>query len=221
MENSDFKKFCEIWKSSQEIQVGGKVISENAMNMIFETLREYPLNAISQAIRIHCKKTKYAPAPNDIIEIINDHTGIPQVGPEEAWSIARASMDESVTSVLTQAIAEARSVAQPIFESGDSIGARMAFKETYARIIKNNPCQSWFISPGTDKTTSLPVIEKAIHLGRLPRSIASKFLPNPNDSGPIGKLLTGKTVDLSNNENLKRKWSEIKKTLKSENSEND
>ena len=213
MDKSDYAEFRDLWNSAHEVQANGKVFGKNAMAMVFESLSEYPINMVSHAILLHCKKNKYAPTPADIIEIINEHSGVPQVGPEEAWSIARASMDESVTSVLTQAIAEARSVAQPIFESGDSIGARMAFKETYSRVIKNNPYQSWFISPGTDKTTSLPVIERAIQLGRLPAGIASKFLPNPNDSGPIGKLLTGKSVDLGKNETFRENWLEIKKTL--------
>ena len=221
MDKSDYAEFRDLWNSAHEVQASGKVFGKNAMAMIFESLAEYPLNMVSHAILLHCKKNKYAPTPADIIEIIKDHSGIPQVGPEEAWAIARASMDERMTTVVTEAIVEARSVSQPIFESGDSIGARIAFKETYLRIVKANPCQSWFISPGTDKTTTLPVINNAIRLGRLPVETASKFLPNPNESGPIGKLLTGQSIESKDNETLKQKWAEIKNSLKSKNPEHE
>jgi hypothetical protein len=139
MQSSDYKQFAGIWADAHEIMAGGKVFSKRAMDMIFETLEDYSLDMVEQAIKIHTKKGRFAPSPADIVEIISERTGAKHIGCEEAWAIAEKSFDEYETVVWTQPIAEARAIASSLYFDGDKVAARMAFKDAYNRIIKTAP----------------------------------------------------------------------------------
>ncbi|MFS7082118.1 hypothetical protein ABMZ19_25175, partial [Escherichia coli] len=73
-------------------------------------------------------------------------------GPEEAWSIAVRACDEAETVVMNDEIALAWGAAKPIFDLGDEVGARMAFKEVYERQVAaaTGPAK-WWPSLGTDQ----------------------------------------------------------------------
>ena len=62
-----------------------------------------------------------------------------------------ASLDESETVVWTDQVAEAAAVARPILEAGDDVGARMAFRDAYERIVRERVDEPrWFPSLGSD-----------------------------------------------------------------------
>ena len=55
----------------------------------------------------------------------------------EAWGVVMASADESDTVIWTDQIAEAAGIARPILDAGDEVGARMAFRDAYERIVRD------------------------------------------------------------------------------------
>jgi len=179
MDKQDYKRFAEQWFIAHEIMAGGKVFSNQAMGKIFEILNQYQLDSVLGAIDWHLNNGKFAPTPNDIKEIITEHSGTKHVGAEEAWSIALQSFDEINTVVITKQILEAKAIVQDIYDSGDVIGARMAFKEAYNRIIKIAGDVKWFVSQGDDKSQAQYVVAQAINMGRLLPGTDEKYRIEP------------------------------------------
>lgn len=71
MTPSDYPAFVEAW--SQVAEVYGKAPSDGAMNLIFNSLRRYDLNAIKQALTAHVNDTQHGdflPKPADIVRHI-------------------------------------------------------------------------------------------------------------------------------------------------------
>lgn len=214
MQSSDYKQFAGIWADAHEIMTGGKVFSKRAMDMIFETLEDYSLNMVEQAIKLYSKKSKFAPTPSDIIDILE--AGNKRLTADEAWSMM--PHDEFETVVWTREMAEAYGIVSGILAEGDKIAARMSFKSAYDRlcseaVIMQRPVV-WSVCVGFDKSRIEPALQKAVAAGRISQDRANKFLPAPMDAGPIAGLLTGKVTELPNNDaNLKAKWGELKQAM--------
>ena len=108
----------------------------------------------------------------------------------EAWALVLSSHDEAETVVWTEQIAEAARIAQPILDSGDKVGARMAFRDAYDRILRERPEKPrWFASLGSDPGRRTAAIDRAVRAGLLTQSHAVGLLPAPKDPGPIGAAL--------------------------------
>jgi hypothetical protein len=126
-----------------------------------------------------------------IIERLQSADGIP--GGDEAWALM--SRPESDTIVITRQMAEAMQIARPLLADGDKIGARMAFKDAYTRIVANAREQrieaEWFVSLGFDTEGRAQPIADAIRSGKLSLTHSLKLL------SPAGKAevleLTGNT----------------------------
>lgn len=177
MNQNDYTVFAEAWANAHEVMPGGKTLSIGAMQLVIDALKEYPLTHLLGAIKKHLKSARFAPVPADIIEIIATHTGAKHIGAEEAWGLALESFDEFSTVVWTPEIAEARGIAADIYHSGDKIGARMAFKEAYNRIIATTSKRpKWLINAGFDPEHRAVAIQQAIAVGRLPNGSGSEYL---------------------------------------------
>jgi hypothetical protein len=131
--------------------------------------------------------------------------------------------DESDTAVWSEEMAGAYAVASPLLEAGDAIGARMAFKETYDRLVREAREQrkpaAWTISLGWDTDKRTTAIRNAISAGRYLESKAQHLLPPPSDVGPIGALLEGRQLALphdlpeSDKEFARRKFAELRQQI--------
>lgn len=139
----------------------------------------------------------------------------------EAWGIALAGFDESATVVLNEEIAEAMGAARPIISMGDEVGARMAFRDAYERIVRQsrqNGIQKpkWFPSLGHDVSGRAPVIETAVQRGLLKHENVAGLLPAPiTDQGHvIAGLLTGNVVEMPSDPKFRERIAELKNALK-------
>jgi hypothetical protein len=212
MIDSDYQTFSEAWTDAHEIMPGGKVLSPGAMTMCFDAISRYPIDVVLLAIKRHVATGKFAPIPKDIIDILE--AGNNHVGADEAWAIVIESMDERTTVVMTQEMQEARAIAWSVWESGDEVGARMAFRDAYNRIIKTAPVPRWSVSLGFDVEGRVAAIGKAVELGRLTQEEAKRYLPAPREGGLIAGLLTGKVVDMPNNDSeLRGRWESLKQAM--------
>lgn len=212
MNQCDYKTFIDAWTNVQEVMPAGKQLSAGAMRLIVESLKQYPLEDLLAAMERHLKTSKFAPAPKDIIDLLEINNA--HVGADEAWSIVIESMDERSTVVMTQEMREARAIAWPLWESGDEIGARMAFRDAYNRIIKTAPEPRWTVSLGFDVEGRESGIRKAVELGRLSHDEANRYLPSSREGGPIAGLLTGNIVEMpEKNTGLRNRWGELKQAL--------
>lgn len=205
MNSQEFEIFANAWADAHEVMSAGKVLSERAMVSVFDDLAEYPLESVLSAISYHRKTARFAPVPADVIAILD--AGNKRPSPDEAW--AMMPNDESETVVWTTEMAEAYSIVSGLIADGDNIAARMAFRSAYERLCNEaalirRPVE-WKVCLGFDKEKIKPVLRQAVMSGRISREKAIAFLPHPTDSGPIGKLLTGKKLSPSDErEDLKR-----------------
>jgi hypothetical protein len=91
---------------------------------------------------------------------------------------------EADTVVWTEEMSTAFGVALPLLQQGDAVAARMAFKETYAKLTTlareaGTPVR-WTPTLGHDKAGRAGPIEDAVAKGRLTSAQASVLLPSPN-----------------------------------------
>ncbi|SAJ96602.1 hypothetical protein UA18_03458 [Burkholderia multivorans] len=153
--------------------------SPQVLRLFFDRLAPYPLPMVLTAIGRHIDTSEFAPTPASILKHLPKMSdGRPEA--DEAWAIAIRSADERETVVWTQEIAEAWAIAAPVFD-GDEIGARMAFKAAYARIVDRNRganlAPQWVVSQGFDAQRRIEVVEQAVRAGRLQLSHAQAVVP--------------------------------------------
>lgn len=174
MTHNDYEKFKSAWVNANAISANSKQLNDSLISYAFEILYEYPIEKILGALFIHAKKQKFAPSPADVVDILSAQ--LPRhLGPEEAWAIALRSFDEALPVVLTQQILEAKALVQDIWDSGDAIATRMAFRETYNRILLTASDPKWFLTQGDDKSLTADVVQKAVDMGRLPPGSAEQY----------------------------------------------
>lgn len=126
-----------------------------------------------------------------VIDAIDALAGRP--GANEAWAVALSALDERNTVVWTGEMAQAWAVALPIAQEGDLIGARMAFKDAYERLVRNarelRLLPEVTVSEGWDNAGRAVAVEKAVALGYMTPDAATAYLPAPVTPGYSPVLL--------------------------------
>ena len=188
MHNQDFNEFSDLLDSAYDlIGVGAnKTISSGAKAMFFKAMGGYTIEQFRFALTAHCmdkQRGRFTPKPADIIEQLDglgggDH----RPGADEAWAIALTSRDEAETVIWTEEMAEAFALCSPVLQMGDEVGARMAFKDAYSRLVSSarhagKPAK-WSASLGWDSAKREAVIQKAQTAGLLPAPVVHALLPN-------------------------------------------
>ena len=164
--------------------------------------KNYTWEQVVAGIQAHTEDAaegKFAPKPAHVIAQIEKYTpAIGHVTSDEAWAIALESYDESATVCVTPEILQARSAAQPIMDEGDKIGARMAFRSAYERIMANpavaHSRPQWNLSLGWDEAGRAPALERAKQLGRLGNLGNHGVLPPPDEEDAT-PLLSGSRAE--------------------------
>jgi hypothetical protein len=172
-------------------ELTGTTLSPAAVMVMAQDLMGYPEAAVMDALTRCRRELTGRLTLAGILERISD--GRP--GSEEAWAIALASADEAETVVWTEEIAQAYAVASPILEARDKVGARMAFREAYERIVRDAKAAGiqcvWVPSFGADPQRRALAIQAAIDAGRLSLDKARAYLPAPESGGLVAALITG------------------------------
>lgn len=155
----------------------GTSFSEEGAKVFAADLEGFDENKVLEALR-RCRQEVHGRlALSDVFQRID----FGHVGPEEAWALCPRS--EADTVVWTEEICQAYfTAAFPLLEAGDKVAARMAFVETYKRLINEARLRRraalWFPSLGHDKGGREEVINRARDLGRLPKPEAIPLLEN-------------------------------------------
>lgn len=183
----DTKEFFELLDDAWTVNPNWKQLSPKGKALFFKALEPYSLEVVRMALTAHIRDPKrgtFQPVPADIvaqIEGISGGAGRP--GVEEAWAIAVLATDEAATVVWTEEMRDAFGICQSLLERGDGVGARMAFKDAYLRLVveagrANRPVK-WEVTLGHDAARRVDVIRKAEAMGRIPSEQVSLFLPPP------------------------------------------
>lgn len=122
----------------------------------------------------------------DVVSRIDD--GRP--GAEQAW--AMIPQDEETSVVWSEEMAAAFGIAAPLLQMGDKIGARMAFKESYAKMVSDARDQKqppkWTPSFGQDVIGRQGAVIEAVRLNRLTLDHGLSLLPHEAQQGLLLSL---------------------------------
>ncbi|MBA3774661.1 MAG: hypothetical protein H0X13_19855 [Ramlibacter sp.] len=153
----------------------GRTFSEGAARVFVDDLSRYPEAAVIGALGRCRREVKGVLTVSDVVSRLED--GRP--GVEEAWGLLPIS--ESQTCVWTDEMSAAFGSALPLIERRDMVGARMAFKEAYAKALAkardSGKPPNWWASIGTDRAARKSVLEAAVNDGRLTLDYARQHVP--------------------------------------------
>jgi hypothetical protein len=177
--DSEKERFLKMMQAT--LAIYDKTATPETVALWWALLAAYEFDDVKQAFAryLKCAEGRFAPKPASIIEIIDAMRPDGRPGADEAW--AMIPMDEYTSAVMTQEMADALHIAQPLIDAGDKIAARMAFKEAYARIVdankRNGIAPSWFPSLGHDNEGREAALADAVRLGIIKPNHAIALLP--------------------------------------------
>ncbi len=191
MNNDDKKGFAQLLADVMDGY--GKPLPDVAT--WFKRLAPFtPANIEAAFASYIAERPDFAPVPNSIVARCRLMDGRPD--DNEAWALSLASMDERETVVWTAEMATAFGICQGVLSGGDEVGARMAFKDAYNRMVAAARAQNlpaiWSVSSGWDGQLRAAALAKAVGTGLLGAPQAALLLPNgvvgtePSDFRPEG-----------------------------------
>ena len=181
MDDSNRAEFAALLKQTAEYYE--RKLTPAVVGMYWAGLRDVSMSVFRAALNAHMNDSQggqFMPKMADIRKAIESaavNDGRP--GPEEAW--AMVPRDEAWTVVWTEEVAEAWGVAQPLLRERDPVAARMAFKESYVRIVQRaraegNPVR-WIASLGFDPNERAAVLAREVESGRLSLDYVARIAP--------------------------------------------
>lgn len=194
MREQDRKRFARA--VSTALGLYGKEVDQQTLKAWWNILARYGIEDVERGFEAFLRDSKagrYAPTPAAIIGAMEADDGRP--GAEQAWTLAVASFDEAATVCLSEEIFSARNLAGPLYEAGDRIGARMAFKQYYEDEVRtaraNRRPAKWTMSLGTDKRLRTEAVKRAKAAGLIGAERARELLPNPSEATGAGADVAG------------------------------
>lgn len=173
----------------------GHELSPTAAALMVRDLSVYPMDVLGRALaRVRTEHTGKL-TPKAIIDRIDEVAGRPTAN--EAWAMAMSAQDERNTVVWTQEASDAWAIAKPIADSGDMVGARMAFIAAYDRLVRTAREERRMpvvtVSLGWDEQLRAVALEKAVKAGYLSDEAALEYAPQQSALTWVDsvKLLTG------------------------------
>lgn len=154
----------------------------------WDILAPYPLPVVAAAMALYRdEEDRFEPKPAAIAKRCKLMDGRPS--DDEAWAIALLSREESDTVVWTSETAEAFAICAPVLNTGDEVGARMAFKDAYNRLVtaarlSSKPAK-WNVSLGWDMGKREVAVTAAVNAGLLPAPSARALLPNYSGAAAV------------------------------------
>ena len=146
--------------------------------LFFRAVQRFEFAEVEAAFAAHINdpaRGKFVPVPADIIAQIHGMVACDgRPDPEEAWALSLRAADQGATVVWTSEMAEAFGICRTVLEAGDEVGARMAFKSAYSRLIEEarqiRKPTKWAASLGHNKDEQYQTMLPHVQRGRLPRS---------------------------------------------------
>lgn len=165
----------------------GQSVPDEATREMAKELSGYPENDVLLSLkrcRAELKVIRFA----DILDRLpGQHPGV-----EQAWSqITKVMNNEQVSICWTNEMREAYGSAAPLAD--DLVAARMAFKETYTRMVSearaNRVLPSWSVSLGYDKGLRDECVREAMQKNLISQVYAAKLLAHDPPRDEAMKLL--------------------------------
>jgi hypothetical protein len=220
MNDTDKAVFTQILAGTLECY--GRAVTPSAIGMWWAALVRYDMREVRLAFTRYVQdpeQGRYPPTPSGILAQMTG-AGL-WIGADEAWALCLESFDEAATVCLTDVILEARSAAWPVWATGDTIGARVAFRAAYERIVQTRRMEGragrWQLSVGWDADRREQAARAAVAAGRLSHEAIAGYLPGPEitpEGRAIAGLLTGSAeVPEEVGETTRRRLAELRASL--------
>ena len=152
-----------------------KKMPKEAIVLFLADLSSYSESQLLDSLKRCRSELKFFPSIAEIKERIDD--GRPS--PNEAWS--KIIQDEKASFCWTEEMAEAYASASPLLHEADAVAARMAFLETYKKLIlkarSNNIPVKWNLSLGYNRELREDAVIEAIKLKAISYEQGQSFLP--------------------------------------------
>lgn len=185
MIEADFAPFARMLDTVYALH--GKSLNAEAKALFFRAMSQFPLPMVRAALDGHVRdpeRGQFPPKPADLMaQIVGKAQSDGRPGADEAWAISLTSRDEAKTVVWTQEMAEAFEVCRPVLEEGDEVGARMAFKDAYNRLVtearRDGRPIAWNASLGWDLDSRQEALHLAVTRNQLPAPAVAALLPPP------------------------------------------
>jgi hypothetical protein len=172
-------------------ELTGTELSAAALRVMDDDLKGYPEVNVLRALERCRKELTGRLTLSAIIDRLNEDDGRPTG--DEAWSLAIGATDEAETVVWSDEMQQAFAIARPVLDCGDKVGARMAFRDAYERIVRQNREVSrkpvWSASLGWDKGRRIEALAKAERIGLLPSTTVAALMPPSADVLPLSGLV--------------------------------
>jgi len=172
-------------------ELTGTELSEAALRVMAGDLDAYPEAAVLRALDRCRRELKTRLTLAAVLERIEGQDGRP--GADEAWAIAIGALDEADTVVWTDEIAQAFDVARPILEARDKVGARVAFRDAYERMVREareaGQQGRWVASIGHDASRRGAALTQAVQRGRIAGESVAHLLAAPQGDGAVTAAL--------------------------------
>lgn len=170
-------------------ELTGASLSPAAQAMMVKDLSCYPEAQTLKAFDRFRREAKGRLTLAGIISLIEEEDGRPSA--DEAWAMCPRNEEDST--FWNDEIQAAMGIARPVLDSGDKIGARMAFRDAYERLVREARSQNrnpnWSLSLGWDKAGRVESVAKAVAAGLLTQDQALPLLPAP--ASPLVSLIEG------------------------------
>jgi hypothetical protein len=169
MRESDAGPFVALLRDVFGLYPSAKPLTEGQVAMFFRAVAQHPIEAVQAALDAHVKdpqRGRFPPLPADVVAQIDGQAaddGRP--GADEAWAGALKARDESASVVWTVETEQAWAVARAVLQIGDEVGARMAFRDAYNRMVdearRHRRPVEWRASLGFDPAGRAAAIDAA------------------------------------------------------------
>lgn len=189
MVETDVAAFVALLRDVYGLYPSAKPLNDGQAAMFFRAVAAHPMATVRQAFDAHVKdpqRGRFPPLPADVVAQIEGQAaddGRP--GADEAWANALKARDESASVVWTVETEQAWSVARSVLQLGDEVGARMAFRDAYCRLVdearRHRQPVEWRASLGFDPAGRIAAVEAANQRGLLAHA-PTLALPMGDDS---------------------------------------
>lgn len=169
-------------------EVTGTEWSKPTIQVIERELLAYQeADVITAVKRCMSELTRKVTLADILDRIPSQHPGV-----EQAWAmISKVLKNEQVSLCWTEEMREAYGVAAPL--ASDAVAARMAFKESYSRLISEARVKrrlpDWSVSLGYDKTLRDECVREAAQKNLISQAYTAKLLAHDPPSEAAVKLL--------------------------------
>lgn len=178
-------------------------VDEDVFKIWMSVLEQFSLEQVRRALRAHVSTSRFAPKPVDIVEMIHKQDG--HLSADEAWPQVIKAADENASLIWTEEMQQAWFHCKPIFDAGDEVGARMAFRQFYTRLLEDARLKGVPAKPfptlGFDVDSRVEVIQRAKSMGLISHEQALRQLPSPEPDEGDEVLRIGNDMKLTVSKN--------------------